>query len=377
MLRAQTTSRPSAPEGDLAGEIGAGVAASIASLKMGERRIEVSDKSLINCRADLNQLMPFKYQWAWERYLASSANHWMPSEISMADDIKEWKSDGLTESERRVCELSLGFFSTADSLVANNIVLAVYAHITNPECRQFLLRQAYEEALHTHAYQYCVESLGMDSGTIFNMYREVSSVNAKAEWALAHTRELCDPAFKTGTVASDRQFLRNLVAFYMVLEGIFFYGGFASVLSLGNRNLLKGTAQQFQYIMRDESNHIAFGLDMITRLIAENPHVWTEDMQTEVINMVREGLDLEKAFVDDMLSKGPVPLLAKKDLYEYLESIANRRLVQLGLEPQWPRAQNRFHWLQTMTDFSQMNNFFESRVTEYQTGVQLEWTDET
>ena len=150
-----------------------------------EGRVQVGQKAMINSKADLNQLVPFKYKWAWEKYLDGTANHWMPQEINMTADIALWKSeDGLTEDERTIIKRSLGFFSTADSLVANNVVLAVYKHITNPECRQYLLRQAFEEAIHTHAYQYCVESLGMDEGEIFNMYREVPCVEAKAAWGL-------------------------------------------------------------------------------------------------------------------------------------------------------------------------------------------------
>ena len=134
-------------------------------------RVQVDQKMMINCKADLNQLVPFKYDWAWQKYLDGSANHWMPQEINMTNDIVLWKSeDGLTEDERVIVKRNLGFFSTADSLVANNLVLALYRLITNPECRQYILRQSLEEAIHTHAYQYCIESLGMDEGEIFNMY---------------------------------------------------------------------------------------------------------------------------------------------------------------------------------------------------------------
>ena len=147
-------------------------------------RVTVDQKRMINCRADLNQLVPFKYDWAWQKYLDGCANHWMPQEVNMNADISLWKSeDGLTDDERIVVKRSLGFFSTADSLVANNLVLAIYRLITNPECRQYLLRQAFEEAIHTHAYQYCIESLGMDEGEIFNMYHEVPAVARKASWA--------------------------------------------------------------------------------------------------------------------------------------------------------------------------------------------------
>ena len=218
--------------------------------------MEVGDKQMINARADLNQLVPFKYDWAWQKYLDGCANHWMPQEVNMNADIALWKStDGLSEDERRIVMRNLGFFSTADSLVANNLVLAVYRLITNPECRQYILRQAFEEAIHTHAYQYCIESLGMDEGEIFNMYHEIPSVAKKASWGLKYTRSISDPKFETGTPETDRQFLKNLIAYYCVLEGIFFYCGFTQILSMGRRNKMTGTAEQFQYILRDESMH--------------------------------------------------------------------------------------------------------------------------
>jgi len=182
------------------------------NIEMGADRIQVDDKKIINCRADLNQLVPFKYEWAWQKYLDGCANHWMPQEVNMTADIALWKNtEGLTEDERTIIKRNLGFFSTADSLVANNLVLAVYKHITNPECRQYLLRQSFEEAVHTHAYQYCIESLGLDEGEVFNMYRELPAVARKAEWALPYTNSLGDPDFHTGTAEDDQRLLRDLL----------------------------------------------------------------------------------------------------------------------------------------------------------------------
>ena len=241
---------------------------------MANGRVQVDQKMMINCKADLNQLVPFKYDWAWQKYLDGSANHWMPQEINMTNDIVLWKSeDGLTEDERTIVKRNLGFFSTADSLVANNLVLALYRLITNPECRQYILRQSLEEAIHTHAYQYCIESLGMDEGEIFNMYREIPCVARKASWGLKYTQEISNPDFKTGTEETDKQLLKNLIAFYCVLEGIFFYCGFTQILSMGRRNKMTGTAEQFQYILRDESMHVSFGIDVIKQIKLENPHL--------------------------------------------------------------------------------------------------------
>ena len=318
------------------------------SIEQGAERIRVDDKAIINCRADLNQLVPFKYEWAWKKYLDGSANHWMPEEIAMHDDIKLWNDPkGLTEDERKIVETNLGFFSTADSLVANNLVLAVYKHITNPECRQYLLRQAFEEAIHTHAYTYCVQSLGLDESRIFNMYREIPAVATKAEWALPFTQSLGDPNFKTGTLENNQRLLRDLIAFYVVFEGIFFYVGFTQILSMGRRNKLTGVAQQFQYILRDESMHMNFGIDVINQIKLENPELWQPNFQEEMIKLVRKGVELETQYAYDTM---PKPILGiNASLYEeFIKFIANRRLAQIGLPEQYPGATNPFEW---MSDF--------------------------
>ena len=345
----------------------------IEDIEQGAGRIRVDDKAIINCRADLNQLVPFKYEWAWKKYLDGSANHWMPEEIPMHDDIKLWNDPkGLTEDERNIVEVNLGFFSTADSLVANNLVLAVYKHITNPECRQYLLRQAFEEAIHTHAYTYCVQSLGLDESKIFNMYREIPAVATKAEWALPFTQSLGDPTFKTGTKENNQRLLRDLVAFYVIFEGIFFYVGFTQILSMGRRNKLTGVAQQFQYILRDESMHMNFGIDVINQIKLENPELWSEDFQTEMIELVKDGVKLETQYAYDTM---PKPILGiNASLYEeFIKFIANRRLTQIGLPEQYPGATNPFEWMSEIMDLKKEKNFFETRVTEYKTGGQLKF----
>src|SRR3982074_2939847 len=176
------------------------------------RRVNVADKAIINAQADVNQLVPFKYKWAWEKYLAACANHWMPQEVNMSRDIALWQDpNGLTEDERRLVKRNLGFFVTADSLAANNIVLGTYRHITAPECRQYLLRQAFEEAIHTHAYQYIVESLDLDAGEVFNAYHEIASIREKDEFLVPFIDTLTDPAFVTGTPQNDQALLRSLI----------------------------------------------------------------------------------------------------------------------------------------------------------------------
>ncbi len=343
------------------------------SIEMGAERIVVDDKKIINCRADLNQLVPFKYQWAWQKYLDACANHWMPQEVNMTADIALWKSaDGLTDDERMIIKRNLGFFSTADSLVANNLVLAVYRHITNPECRQYLLRQAFEEALHTHAYQYVIESLAMDEGEIFNMYREIPAVARKAEWALPFTQHLSDPHFSTGTPEADQALLRELIAFYVIFEGMFFYVGFAQILSMGRRNKMTGTAEQFQYILRDESMHMNFGIDVINQIKLENPHLWTNEFKDDITTMIRDAVKIESQYAFDTMPRGVLGMNAPM-FKEYLEFIANRRCAQIGLSEQYPGVKNPFPWMSETLDLKKEKNFFETRVTEYQTGGALSW----
>ncbi len=349
------------------------VAPGLEELEMGAARLNVDDKAMINCRADLNQLVPFKYDWAWQKYLDGCANHWMPQEVNMTADVALWKNpEGLSDDERRIVMRSLGYFSTADSLVANNLILAIYRHITNPECRQYLLRQAFEEAIHTHAYQYCVESLAMDEGEVFNMYRELPSIAKKAAWSLSHTHSLSDPLFKTGTPETDQELLRNLIGFYAVTEGIFFYCGFTQILSMGRRNKMTGVAEQFQYILRDESMHLNFGIDVINQIKLENPHLWTETFQQEIIQMIIEGTQLEIEYARDSMPRGVLGMNAVM-MEEYLQFIANRRLSQLGLPEQFPGAKNPFPWMSEIMDLRKEKNFFETRVIEYQTGGALSW----
>ena len=349
------------------------ISAGVEELEGTANRVAVDDKAMINCRADLNQLVPFKYDWAWQKYLDGCANHWMPQEVNMNADISLWKSpSGLTEDERLIVKRNLGFFSTADSLVANNLVLAIYRLITNPECRQYILRQAFEEAIHTHAYQYCIESLGMDEGEIFNMYHEIPSVAKKASWGLKYTQSLSNPEFKTGTTEDDQDLLKNLIAFYCCLEGIFFYCGFTQILSMGRRNKMTGTSEQFQYILRDESMHLNFGIDMINQIKLENPHLWTDQMKEEATQMILQATQLEIEYARDTMPRGVLGMNAAM-MEEYLQFIANRRLVQIGLPEQFQGVENPFPWMSEIMDLRKEKNFFETRVIEYQTGGALTW----
>ncbi|MDE1183251.1 ribonucleotide-diphosphate reductase subunit beta [Paraburkholderia sp.] len=338
-----------------------------------EARVNVADKRIINGQTDVNQLVPFKYKWAWEKYLAGCANHWMPQEVNMSRDIALWKDpNGLTEDERRIVKRNLGFFVTADSLAANNIVLGTYRHITAPECRQFLLRQAFEEAIHTHAYQYIVESLGLDEGEIFNAYHEVKSIREKDEFLIPYINVLTDPGFKTGTLETDQTLLRSLIVFACVMEGLFFYVGFTQILALGRQNKMTGAAEQYQYILRDESMHCNFGIDLINQIKLENPQLWTAEFRAEIRDIFKEAVELEYRYAEDTMPRGVLGLNASM-FKSYLRFICNRRCQQIGLDPLYPNEENPFPWMSEMIDLKKERNFFETRVIEYQTGGALTW----
>ena len=335
-------------------------------------RFSADQKRLLNCaKVDVNQLMPIKYHWAWEHYLNGCANHWMPTEVPMNQDVEVWRSNKLTDDERLVIKRNLGFFSTAESLVGNNLVLAIFRHVTNPECRQYLLRQAFEEAVHTHTFLYVVESLGLNEGEIFNMYREITSISEKDAFEMELTAEVLSEDFSTETVEGRQKFLKNLIGYYVIMEGIFFYSGFVMILSFHRRNLMKGIGEQFQYILRDETIHMNFGIDLINEIKKENPELWTAEFQEEMLQRVRRAVELEIRYAEECLPRGILGLNAEA-FRDYVQYIADRRLERIGLPTQF-RSSNPFPWMSETIDLSKEKNFFETRVTEYQAGGSLKW----
>ncbi len=337
-----------------------------------EKRVDASQKRLINCsKVDVNQLMPLKYKWAWEHYLNGCANHWMPSEVPMAKDIEMWKSNALSPGEKLVVMRNLGFFSTAESLVGNNLVMAIFKHVTNPEARQYLLRQAFEEAIHTHTFHYIVESLALDPGEIFNMYNESKVIADKDRFEMKITEDIIKEGFSTDTFEGAQKFLENLIAYYIIMEGIFFYSGFAMILSMHRQNKMTGIGEQFQYILRDETVHLNFGIDLINGIKEENPELWTEQFQQHIYDLVAEATELEIAYAKDCLPNGILGLTAPM-FEEYVGYIADRRLERIGLKAQY-RKKNPFPWMSEVIDLNKEKNFFETRVTDYQSSSTLTW----
>ncbi|WEL22270.1 ribonucleotide-diphosphate reductase subunit beta [Halorhabdus sp. BNX81] len=320
---------------------------------------------------DPNKILPIDYDWAREYYEAGVNNNWVPEEIPMQDDVAQWNGDELSDAERQLVEWNLGFFSTAESLTANNLVLALYEYVTAPECRQYLLRQAYEEAIHTDTFIYCCDSLGFEPEYLYGMYDRVPSIEEKDQFVVDLTRSIDDPEFTIDGDDDVRDLLRDLVGFYVIMEGIFFYAGFAMMLGLKRQNKMVGIGQQFEYIMRDESLHVGFGVDLIDQIRTEHPGVWTDEFDSEVIDLIEEAVELEQIYAREACPE-EILGMSGSQFAEYVEYIADRRLDQLDLPEQYG-TENPFPWMSEQVDLNKEKNFFETQVTEYQSGGSLEW----
>lgn len=329
-------------------------------------------KLLNNATMDPNKILPMTYMFARQMYKAGIANNWSPEEIPMQQDVEQWKSaTALTPAEKRLILWNLGFFATAESLTANNIVLAVYRHITNPECRQYLLRQAFEEAIHTDTFIYCCDTLGLNPDEIYSMYETIPSIKEKDDFVVQLTASIFDPNFTTEGTDNIRAFIHDLIGYYVIMEGIFFYAGFAMILALKRQNKMVGIGQQFEYIMRDESVHLAFGCELINTVLSEHPEVWTAEFQQEIVTLIKHAVMLEQRYAYDACPNGILGINAQQ-FCDYVEYIADRRLERLGL-PKVYFKENPLLWLSESTDLRKETNFFERRPTEYQSGGSLEW----
>ena len=327
-----------------------------------------------NATTDPNKILPMTYHWARQYYKDGVANNWVPEEVPMQQDIELWKRQGsgaLSEDERRMIFYNLGFFSTAESLTANNVVLAIYRHLTNPECRQYLLRQAYEEAVHTDTFIYCCDSLGLNPDEVYNMYHTIKSIKQKDDFVVDMTKSVLDPTFSTQGTKNIQRFVHDLVGYYVIMEGIFFYAGFAMMLSLLRQNKMVGIGEQFQFILRDETVHLAFGSDLINTIVKENPEIWTEDFQKIITQNIKQGVELEDQYARDCLPRGILGL-RPDTISQYLQYIADRRLERIGLQKLYG-ASTPFPWMSEIIDLKKEKNFFETRVTEYQTSGNLDW----
>ncbi len=319
------------------------------------------------------QLMPFQYPWAWDEFKNLCKNHWLPQEVSMAQDISQWKgSHYLTEDERHLIKKILSFFANTDVLVGDNIIMAIYKHISNPECRQYLTAQAFQESVHSWSYAHIVESLSMDQKDVFSEFKRTGTIKDKHDFQSQFLAGILNNNFTTKTAEGRALFLKNLCAYYIGMEGMQFYSAFVLLLNFKRRNLLVGTAEQLEYIVRDESLHCRFGTKLINQYIMENEDIWTEELKEQVRQNILHVVELEDAFVADALPRDIIGL-SRAQFGKYIRYIADRRLESIGLNVLFHEEETPFPWMNEIMDLPKEKNFFETRVTEYQTGFGLEW----
>lgn len=321
--------------------------------------------------AGVNRILPHKHKYAWDLFLKSCANNWMPTEISMKDDIDQWKHGDITDDEKLLVKRCLGFFAGSESLVGNNLLLSAFRFVTDAECRQYILRQAFEESLHNLTVVYICDSLDLDIEEVFTAYQTIPSIKAKDDFLIEITNDIASPDFDVSSKVGKQTLLRNFLTYWVICEGTFFFSGFAMLLALGRQNKLQGVSDQIKYTLRDESSHIAFGVYLINTLIEQNPSIWTKSIQEEFVDHMKKAVELEIAYAHDVLPVGILGLNSEM-FVDYMHYIGNRRLEAIGLEYRFPSDKNPFPWLGEVVDVQAMGNFFERRVREYQQVGSLE-----
>ncbi|MDY6943896.1 MAG: ribonucleotide-diphosphate reductase subunit beta [Pseudomonadota bacterium] len=330
--------------------------------------VRAEDKRVINGQTDINQLAPFKYPWAWKYFLNANKNHWTPLDINMAQDIQDYHHR-LTPVERHVYENVLAYLTTSDILAMRNIGLAVMEKMSAPELQIYQARQVYEEALHTWTYQHCIESIGMDQGEIYNRYRVVPAIHGKIRIANRRLESILRPDIDLRDPDELENFVMAYVFFAAVFEGCWFYNGFSPIFALQRRGLMKGTAEQLQYIMRDEVMHAGFGIRTVRQILEEN-HLTLED---QALREMWDEAEASEAAYARYILREPILGYCADDHVAQFRYIANRRARQLGTSEPFPGANCALPWLDEQSNIRKEKNFFETRVTEYQTGSTLSW----
>ena len=330
--------------------------------------VNPEDKRVVNGKTDVNQLAPFKYPWAWDYFLNANKNHWTPLDINMSQDVHDYNYN-LTLEERHVYENVLAYLTTSDILAMRNIGLAVMEKMTAPELQIYQARQVYEEALHTWTYQHCIESIGLEQGEIYNRYRTIPQINSKIQICNRRIHNI----LRADIDLNDRDELENFIMSYAffagVFEGCWFYNGFSPIFALQRRGLMKGTAEQLQYIMRDEVLHASFGIRCVKQIMQEEKLNYDPKAVQE---MWQEAEAAEEGYANYIL-RDPILGYSKEAHIGQFRFIANRRARQLGMQEPFPGAESTLPWLDEQANMRKEKNFFETRVTEYQTGGALNW----
>jgi ribonucleoside-diphosphate reductase beta chain len=323
-------------------------------------------KRVINGRKSMTfNLLPLRYAWAYDLYRAMKANHWEPEDVQMQKDIEQWRStNALTETDRWIIRMGIGYFSAAEGIVGDNVQHVVRELVTAPELKLVLGRHAHEENIHADSLLYMISSLGINPHECEAMFEDIPTIVKKNEFvtrtshALRRELDLTKPENK-------RLLAKNIFVFGQCMEGTQFYGLFGMILSLYRQNKFQGIGTMFRYTLRDESNHIKVFRNLFMDLVDENPEIWTAEFREELVDLMKEAVALEKEFIRDCLPVAAVGLTAD-EFERYIDYIADQRLISVGLPPLNPQIKCPLPWLAEMMDMKKEQNFFEGTVTDYQ-----------
>jgi ribonucleoside-diphosphate reductase beta chain len=338
-------------------------------------RARLAGKRVINGirSAELN-VLPLKYHEAYRIYKQMKANHWEPDVIDMTKDCAMWNSNKLNPRERWIIEMGVGYFSAAEGIVGDSILHVIEDNLTAAELKHASLRQIAEESIHMDSLLHIIDSLNINLDEVTAKFQDVPSIRKKNDYITRHVPEL-KMGIDLSLTVNKQKFAKAIFGITQVMEGTQFYALFAMILSLHRQNKMTGIGQMFQYTLRDESNHIALGRYILEKLVEENPDIWTEGFRVELVEFMREGVELEKEFVLDCLPSDIVGM-TQKDFLDYVDYNADRRLTSLGLARLSGLSGNPFLWLDEVIFLKKEKNFFETRVTEYQTRGSVQNTSE-
>lgn len=308
------------------------------------------------------QLRPIKYPWAYELYNQAVANTWFPHEIALGEDLEDWKK--MSEDERQALSFLMSFFNPAELIVNRTLALGVYPYLKAPEAHLYLAKQMWEEANHCLAFEYVLETFPLDRKKIFKQHLDTPSIKAKEDWVTKFIYQMSETSLDINTAAGKQDFIRNLISYNIVMEGIWFYSGFMVALSFRQRNLLRNFGSLIDWVVRDESLHLKFGLNLILTILEENPDIVTPEFSREIQNIIIEGVNLETNYNLDMFPRGILGINANY-VNQYVQYVADRRLEELGFPPYF-KASNPAKWMATATDTLELVNFFETQNTNYE-----------
>ena len=311
-------------------------------------------------------LKPVTYEWAYDLYNQAVANTWFPNEVQLGEDLGDFAT--MNDEERHALTFLMSYFNPNELLVNKALAFGVYPYVNSAECHLYLAKQMWEEANHCMAFEYVLETFPIDREQAYESHLSVPSMAAKEEFEIRFIKRMTEQTLDITTTEGKRDFVRNLVAYNVILEGIWFYSGFMVALSFRQRNLLRNFGSLIEWIVRDESLHLKFGLNLILTVLEENPDLQTPEFAAEIRQLILDGVAMEERYNRDLLPNGILGLNADY-INTYVRYLADRRLEELGFEPAYGVA-NPAKWMATANDTLQLVNFFESTNTSYEVNAQ-------